>query len=81
MTAPDHLALTGTRRAAALLLHYVRTDSPGIAAVIEECADGSATLDLVLGLCALYFATVPNVLTREAVASLEAELLHLAGQE
>lgn len=79
MTKP--IDTTGTRRAAALFLHYTRGDAVGFNAVVEELENGADARDLVLGLLSLWTATVPQIVTPLGQRCIESLVLDLARDE
>ncbi len=77
----DPAVALGSRRAAALLLHFTRRDVDGMNVVLSEISGGSEMRDVLMGLCSLWELTLPMVLTPFGAKCVESLIIDLIRDE
>lgn len=69
------------RRAAALTVHYGRSNDDGVKAVFAETAEAQRVMQLILAMLQMNDEIVPLLYTPDGLAILSRHVLRLAGME
>ena len=78
---PVTLEAGDLRRAAALTVHYGRSNEDGVKALFRETAEQGRVMQLILAMLALNDEVVPLLYTDAGLTILSAHVMRLAGLE
>ncbi len=69
------------RQAAAMVIHFARSDAAGFNAIVEELESGADVRNLILGILALFRSVLPVLMSPAGIALVESVIADLAADE